>query len=74
VGVGAADLAPAGKRPVADRLDPGISARVVAEQDVVGAVAVEVADTDYREGSSRAADLVPAGSSAIADLLDPGVA
>jgi hypothetical protein len=36
VGIGTADLMPAVEDAVADLLDPGITRRIVPEQDVVG--------------------------------------
>jgi hypothetical protein len=60
---------PVGKRTVADCLDPGVAARVVAEQDIVSPVTEEVADPNDRIMRVGAANLMPAGKRTVADCL-----
>jgi hypothetical protein len=67
-------LVPAGRRTVADRFEPSIAGGIVAEQDVVGAIAKVVTDCDDGVAGVRAADLLPACKRAVTDRLDPGVA
>src|SRR5947209_443729 len=58
----------------AQRLDPGVTRRVVAEEDVRGAIPKEVPDSDRGVRRIGSGDTVPAGDAAVADGLEPGVA
>jgi hypothetical protein len=59
------DLVPAVEDAVADLLDPGVTRRIVPEQDVVGTGLKEVADTDRCIIGVGADDLAPAGGGAV---------
>src|SRR5205823_7924313 len=50
-----------------------ISGRVVAEQDIVSAVAIEIADANNAVGCRGAAYIVPSLKGAVADRIKPDV-
>src|SRR5262245_47298700 len=67
------DPVPASERAVADLVESGVAGGVVPEQDVGGAIPVEIANTDYVIGRGGPTDRMPAGQGAVVDLVEAGV-